>query len=190
MSAGERCQENGKLPRRQLKLRAIVCHGLPWFAIACECLFCLIFGAHRWNSQVKWNSRILLSFGPYNDKLKEVSHWFGDTFFQFSPASQALTSSFASQPAYLFIILTYFECNESNRIESNGIDSLRFESTLCASRRKCFMEWFIIRQGPIWIRWLRGRGQGLGHKTWPLICCYFCWSYLARRSEGTRQIDC
>lgn len=86
-----------------------------------------------------------------------------------------------SQPAYLFIIpgCPSHTLNVMNQIESNGSSlRFRFESTLCAPRRKCFMEWFIIR-GSICL-------LALGHKTWPLICCYH-YVFLAagrKRSEA------
>lgn len=133
MSAGERCQENGKLPRRQLKLRAIVCHGLPWFAIACECLFCLIFGAHRWNSQVKWNSRILLSFGPYNDKWKRLAIDLGIPSFSSHPHRRLWH---LHSPHNLLIYLSSLHTlNVMNQIESNRMGSTRFGlNQLCALR--------------------------------------------------------
>jgi len=59
MSAGERCQENGKLPRRQFKALGDC---LPLFVMACAGLFSDFLGRTLEMLELNESPRMVLSF--------------------------------------------------------------------------------------------------------------------------------
>lgn len=130
MSAGERCQENGKLPRRQLKLRAIVCHGLPLLANVC-----FVWFSGRTNEIVKWNGThgFFCLLAPTMINWKRLAIDLGIPSFSSHPHRRLWH---LHSPHNLLIYLSSLHTlNVMNQIESNRMGSTRFGlNQLCALR--------------------------------------------------------